>query len=156
MNPKVLIDGEFVLEKFPQKGGWTYVLFPNLEKPKAYFGMLKVSGKIDSYKLEEVTLMPFGSGKLFLPVNAKIRKAIQKKEGDTVKLWLTPLLEEGVETDFSQETIFSCIKEEPEAWRNFQLLSKEKRQEELQEILRFQIEEKKIEKLVQLIDRLRF
>lgn len=156
MNLKVLVDGDFTLEKFPQKGGWTYVLFPELEKPKAYFGMLKVTGKIDSHELGQVTLMPFGNGKLFLPVNAQIRKLIQKGVGDLVRVNLFLPVNDEAETDFSEAQILECLKEEPMAWKNFQLLSREKRDQELQEILRLQVEDRKVEKIVQLIERLRY
>lgn len=57
------------------------MLFPKLKKPKSYLGMMKVEFQIDGHELGLMTLMPFGKGMLFLPINAKIRKLIKKEMG---------------------------------------------------------------------------
>jgi hypothetical protein len=155
MKSKVLIEGYFELEKFPQKGGWTYIVLSELEKPKAYFGMMKVNGKIDNHDLVGVTLMPYGNGNLFLPVNAKIRKIISKEAGDSVKLLLTEVDAEEREEVFTESNILACIREEPLAWEKFQQLPQETKDHELQEILHFQLESKKIEKIILLIEKLK-
>ena len=54
------------------------------------FGWVKVRGFIDEFELKQYKLMPMGAGKLFLPVNAAIRKKIKKQAGDTVKIVLYP------------------------------------------------------------------
>ena len=79
----------FLLEKFPGKGGWTYISLPEIPMdPSAPFGWVVVSGQIDEQSLCKVKLMPMGNGKLFLPVNATLRKSLQKQAGDWVKLSL--------------------------------------------------------------------
>lgn len=86
-----LIDKEYLLEKFPGKGGWTYAripeIAPNGQNP---FGWVTIRGSIDSYKLDHCKLMPMGDGSLFLPVKASIRKKIGKVAGDTVHVVLFP------------------------------------------------------------------
>src|SRR5688572_29060307 len=86
---KPIIDQEYLLEKFPGKGGWTYALIPEiLQNKKAWFGWVKVRGTIDDFAIENYNLMPMGSGKLFLPVKAAIRKKIGKEAGDRVRVIL--------------------------------------------------------------------
>ena len=54
-----LVDGEYLLMKFPGKGGWTYAeipeVFQNRDNP---FGWVKVKGSIDNYELRQHKLMP--------------------------------------------------------------------------------------------------
>lgn len=86
---KPLVEAEFLLQKFPGKGGWTYAEIPEvLQNKNNPFGWLKVKGSIDSYVLKQYKLMPMGNGKLFLPVKAEIRKTIKKNQGDYVKILL--------------------------------------------------------------------
>lgn len=86
-NP--LVNKQYLLEKYPGKGGWTYAAIPEvLQDKKAPFGWVKVKGTIDSYEIKNYRLMPMGNGKLFLPVKADIRKKIGKKEGDYVNIVL--------------------------------------------------------------------
>jgi hypothetical protein len=86
---KPLVDKEYKLKKFPGKGGWTYIVISEISPDKrARFGWVKVKGSIDSFMLKDYKLMPMANGKLFLPVRAEIRKAIKKKDGDTVHVIL--------------------------------------------------------------------
>lgn len=86
---KPLINKEYILEKFPGKGGWTFAAIPEvLQNKNTPFGWVKVKGTIDDYEIKNYRLMPMGSGKLFLPVKAEIRKKIGKTEGDFVKVVL--------------------------------------------------------------------
>jgi hypothetical protein len=86
---ELLTDREYELERFPGKGGWTYVALPEIPKDKeAAFGIVKVRGTIDDYVLEGVTLMPLGTGVMIMAVKAEIRKKIGKEEGDKVRVTL--------------------------------------------------------------------
>jgi hypothetical protein len=83
----LLVDKQFLLKKFPGKGGWTYAAIPEVSQPKRIpFGWVRVKGSIDSYKFTRCKLMPMGNGQLFLPVKAEIRNKIRKKEGDMVHI----------------------------------------------------------------------
>ncbi|OYQ44375.1 hypothetical protein CHU92_02455 [Flavobacterium cyanobacteriorum] len=84
-----LVDNKYLLERFSGKGGWTYARIPEIQAGIAIpFGMVKVSGTIDGYKISAYHLMPMGNGQLFLPVKAAIRKKIKKEEGDYVHVVL--------------------------------------------------------------------
>lgn len=83
------LDDEFLLERFPGKGGWTYAAIPQIEQnPNNPFGWVKVSGFIDQIELSHYKLMPMGKGRLFMPVKAVYRKKLNKEAGDTVRLRL--------------------------------------------------------------------
>ena len=89
MDDHSLVNFDFLLEKFPGKGGWTFAIIPEIAQNKNNpFGWVKVSGSIDNYELKNYKLMPMGNGKLFLPVKAEIRKTIKKQAGDWVKIVL--------------------------------------------------------------------
>lgn len=86
---ELLTDKEYELQRFPGKGGWTYVALPEIPKDKeAAFGIVKVRGTIDDYALSSVTLMPLGTGIMIMAVKAEIRKKIGKEEGDKVRVVL--------------------------------------------------------------------
>lgn len=114
---KHTIDKEYKLHKFDGKGGWTYALIPEIaQNKKSPFGWVTVSGFIDDFELKHYKLMPFGNGKLFLPIKASIRKIISKEAGDTVKIKLS------IDTSpikIPQE-IIDCFKmEEPLVYNTF-------------------------------------
>ena len=83
----LIAEGTFILERFPGKGGWTYIRLPDelITTGKA-FGMMKISGSIDHYSFEGKHLMPMGDGTVFLPVAKPIRKNIGKEKGDEVTI----------------------------------------------------------------------
>ena len=84
-----LVNADYLLEKIPGKGGWTYAAIPEIPQNKGNpFGWVKVKGRIDDYPLSQYKLMPMGEGRLFLPVKAAIRKLIGKEAGDKVHIVL--------------------------------------------------------------------
>ncbi len=67
-----LIDANYLLEKIPGKGGWTYAAIPEIIQDKnTPFGWVTVRGFIDNYELKHYKLMPMGNGHLFLPLTQK-------------------------------------------------------------------------------------
>lgn len=112
------------LNKFGQQGektGWTYLEVPADLAQKLKPGNkkeFKVKGKLDSYLLKRVSLLPMGGGKFILPVNATMRKEIRKRYGAMVKVQL--------ETDESpfifNKDFMACLKDEPAAIEFFKSL----------------------------------
>ena len=151
MSEKPVVEAAFRLERYPGKGGWTYVVLPKItsEKSKA-FGWITASGAIDDYELKDVKLWPMKNGNLFLPVKAAIRKAIGKEEGDLVKITLYAELPKAVEPG----EIIECIKEAPEAYAYFQKLNRKEQKEYLDWILSAKSDQTKVDRIVTTIDRL--
>ena len=87
------INDSFLMQKYPGKGGWTFVEIPKpkeLLNKKIPFGWVKVKGHIDTFELQGYRLMPMANGNLFLPIKSEIRKKIKKQAGDFVQIVLEP------------------------------------------------------------------
>ena len=111
-----LLNETVLLKKFAHKGGWTYAELPQVPKgTKGAFGWAKVKGTIDGYEINAYHIMSMGDNNYFLPINAKIRKAINKHEGEYVKIILEP---DNDPLLLPQELIL-CLQDEPLAHANF-------------------------------------
>jgi hypothetical protein len=80
------------LQKSPNKGGWTYVVWPDSVKFFGTGGAVKVSARIDGHPFHS-SFMAMGDGKHMLPVKADIREAIGKDVGDAVTVILEGRIE---------------------------------------------------------------
>lgn len=150
-SQQILADKEYLLQKYPGKGGWTFAAIPEITQDKhAWFGWVKVCGSIDGYEIENYHLMPMGNGTLMLPVKSEIRKKIGKNEGDWVHVILySQELPTIVPSDF-----MDCLQDEPIALQRFNQLSEREQKEMIDWIYAVKKDDLKVERIVQALDKL--
>lgn len=110
-------------DKKGEKTGWSYIEISKAQAHKLNPGCnvsFRVKGNLDNYLFERVALMPMGDGSFIMPINGKIRKAIQKHPGNTLRV--TMALDKR-ERKLSQD-LMVCLSEDPEALVFFNSLPK--------------------------------
>ncbi len=146
---EILAEGEFVLEKYPGKGGWTFVRVPVEILPvKKAFGMIRVCGFIDGFEFEGKHLMPMGNGFVFLPIAKPIRTAIGKEQGDTVCL---KIMRDEVPSHVPEELI-DCLNDDPGKLQLFQKLSDAEQKRWVEFIYSTNSPEVKADRIVKLLN----
>lgn len=113
------------LLQFAQQGektGWTYIEIPadiaQQIKPNNKKSF-RVKGKLDSFSIKSVAVMPMGGGSFILAVNAEMRKGIGKRKGAMVKVQL----QEDKTTIPINAELLECLKDDPDAAAYFNSLS---------------------------------
>lgn len=146
-----LVDKEYLLEKFPGKGGWTYARIPEIEPAKhTHFGWVRVRGSIDGYAISNYHLMPMGNGSLFLPVKAAIRKQIKKQAGDVVRI---TLFADNLPTEIPEE-LRLCLADEPKALAAFRAYSYGEQKVFIDWIYAAKTDPTRVERIAKSIDKL--
>ncbi|WP_430401584.1 YdeI/OmpD-associated family protein [Fluviicola sp.] len=148
---KPLVDKEYLLEKYPGKGGWIYAaILEVLQDKHAPFGWVKVKGHIDGFEIKKYHLMPSGNGKLFLPVKAEIRKKIKKQAGDYVHVILYP---DNEPLDIPEELVL-CLQDDTEALQFFNTLNESEQHNYIKWIYSAKTEQTKVDRIAKTLDRL--
>jgi Domain of unknown function (DUF1905)/Bacteriocin-protection, YdeI or OmpD-Associated len=74
-----------------EKSGWTYIEISSRQAAQLKPGCkvsFRVKGKLDQHVIKQVAIMPMGEGNFILPLNAVMRKAVGKKEGEKLNVSL--------------------------------------------------------------------
>ncbi len=153
MSDKPLVDKDYLLDKTPGMGGWTYTLIPEIPPdPHAPFGFVKVRGKIDGVPIKDYHLMPgnHGSKQLFLSVKADLRKKIKKGAGDPihVTLWRDDAPRE------VPEELRLCIEDDARAAEFFSSLTESQQQAYVKWIYSAKTERTKIDRMAATVSAL--
>lgn len=148
---ELIIEGEFQLEKFPGKGGWTFIRLPISSLPSSkVFGMIKLSGAVDDFEFKGKHLMPMGNGFLFLPVPKVIRSAIRKEAGDKVRV---RLYRDELPSALPEELI-ACLEDDPGKLSLFQQFSESEQKHWIEYIYSANSDEAKAHRIVRLLSEL--
>lgn len=109
------------IQQFAEQGektGWTYVQIPAAVAVVLNPGNKKsfnVKGKIDNCPISQFSLIPMGGGDYIFTLNAGLRKALGKRKGAAVKLYL-----EKDDAAFRPPAdLMECLHDEPEALAHF-------------------------------------
>lgn len=156
MSQTPLVDNQFLIEKRAAQSGfdmsnWTYVIIPGIPSDyKARGGTIRIHGFIDSYELKQYNLLPMKDQRMFLPLNAAVRKKIGKKEGDHVQVILfydpSPVV--------VPEEILACLLDAPQAHQFFLSLSESNQKYYIDWIEGAKKMETRVERIQKAIERL--
>lgn len=104
-----------------EKTGWSYINISAKQASQLKPGSkvsFRVKGRLDSYLIKQVSLLPMGDGGFIMPFNASMRKGTGKQAGDTLAVTL-----EADEAKFVlSPDLMACLKEEPASMKFFKSL----------------------------------
>ena len=141
------------IQYIPGNGAWTYqLIIPNTKDIKGKWGDLKVSGKIDDYRIENKNLGPLKNSDKKMSLNSEIRNFIGKSGGELVNVTLY-LVNPNHEKNNENEMIFECFKD-AEVLKIFKKLKIEEQNKIIENINSVATESQKVEKIVKFIAKL--
>jgi hypothetical protein len=148
---KLLVDQDYLVEKKEGKGGWTYVVIPEISaQEKNKLGLVRVSGFIDNYEVKQFHLLPLKDGGMFLPLNTAVRKKTGKKQGDTVQVKLysddSPFV--------IPDEILGCLLDSPKAYAFFLTLSDSNQKYYVDWVEAAKRVETKVDRILKMVERL--
>jgi len=147
---KPVINKKVKVQKYPGKGGWTYVIleFNLAEKRKSLW--VKVKGTVNGSEIEQYKLASMKNGIYMLPLKAKIRKKYNIKEGDVVDVCLY--------LDNSDlivpEEILECLEDFPKAQEFFNNMTESNKKYYIEWIAEAKNLDTKVNRINKMIDRL--
>lgn len=105
-----------------EKTGWSYIEISARQATQLKPGSkvsFRVKGKLDSYAIKQIALLPMGEGAFIIPFNADMRKGTGKRHGDKI----TVQLEEDKSAFQMSADFMACLEDEPAAIKHFKSLS---------------------------------
>ena len=148
---KPLVSKKYRMEKYPGKGGWTFVVIseiPASERSKG--GFVRVKGLVDDFEIKNFNLFPMKNGQLFFPIKAEIRKKIKKEAGD----WIEVVLYRDNEPTHVPGELLECLRDEPGAHKKFHNLPEQRKKEYVEWIYEAKKDTTRAERIASLINTL--
>ena len=114
-----------IIKKFGEQGektGWTYIDIPNNIAELLFPGKktsFRVKGLLDKLAIKQIALIPMGGGNFILPLKAAIRKELNKRVGEQLKV----KLEFDDSPTIYNMVLMSCLDDSPEALLFFSSLT---------------------------------
>ena len=150
---KSIVDKKFKIKKKAGKGGWSYVVLTGIPASlRSPLGLVRVKGFVDTYELRQFNLLPMKNGSMLLPLKAPLRKAIKKKEGDSVRVTLF-VDKSPVETP---EEILDSLADSPRAYEFFLKLSDSNKKyyiDWIEDAKKIETKAARIVKMIKLLER---
>jgi hypothetical protein len=145
--PLPIFNKKCLILKQPAKAGWSYVVLSNIDPKYKKGGLIRVKGKIDSYVMKQFNLLPMKDGHMMLPLNATVRKSINKQEGDRVQI---TLYLDHSKVEIPEEILITLL-DSPKANTFFQSLSDSNKKYYIDWVLASKRVETKIQRLAKMI-----
>jgi uncharacterized protein YdeI (YjbR/CyaY-like superfamily) len=147
---KPIINKKVKVQKFPGKGGWTYVIleYNSTEKKKASW--IKVKGTVNGAEIEQYKIASMKNGLYMLPLKADLRKKYNIKEGDTVEVCLFLDNRELL----VPEEILECLEDFPRALDFFNKMTESNKKYYIDWVAEAKNMDTKVNRINKMIDRL--
>jgi hypothetical protein len=148
---KILVNNSYKIQKQPAKGGWHYVVITEIPvSERSDLGLVRISGKVDTYEIKQFNLLPMKDGNMMLPLKTALRKAIRKAEGDSVQVILyaddTPVI--------VPDEILMSLMDYPKAHAFFMTLSESNKKHYIDWIEESKKIETKVNRIIKAIEQL--
>lgn len=148
---ELLKNKELTLNYVPNHGAWTYnIVIPDSKDIRGKWGSIKVSGTIDGYEFKNMNLAPRKGLDMYMSVNADIRKAINKKGGDSV---IVNMHKDSDNKLTDEDDIIECFRD-AEILTKFRALDEEERTIIIKDILSQADENSQEKKILSEIEKL--
>jgi hypothetical protein len=147
---KPIINKKVKVQKYPGKGGWTYVIleYNPVEKRKPLW--VRVKGTVNGAEIEQYKIASMRNGLYMLPLKAELRKKQNIKEGDHVDVCLYLDLSEFL----VPSEILECLQDFPKALDFFNKMTESNKKYYTEWIAETKNIDTKVNRINKMIDRL--